>query len=166
MIRIIPAIDIIDGNCVRLTEGDFETKRVYYKDPLDVAKMFEDNGVKYLHMVDLDGARQRKVINFKVLENVATNTSLIIDFGGGIQSDEDIRIAFESGALAITAGTWTISPAQSLNIYLAGYLPVEEFLFFLITTTLVVFGITLVLARESQSRVPTVLRSQLAKLIS
>lgn len=105
MIRIIPAIDIIDGNCVRLSEGDFDTKKVYYKDPLDVAKMFEDNGVKFLHMVDLDGARRKKIINYKVLERVAGGTSLTIDFGGGVQSDQDINIAFNSGAYAITAGS-------------------------------------------------------------
>ena len=105
MIRIIPAIDIIDGNCVRLSEGNFDTKKIYYKDPLDVAKMFEDSGVKFLHMVDLDGARQKKIVNYKVLEKVAGSTSLTIDFGGGVQSDEDISIAFESGAQAITAGS-------------------------------------------------------------
>jgi len=105
MIRIIPAIDIIDGNCVRLSEGDFDTKKIYYKDPLDVAKMFEDSGVKFLHMVDLDGARQKKVVNYRVLERVAGSTSLTIDFGGGIQSSEDIHIAFDCGARAITAGS-------------------------------------------------------------
>ncbi len=105
MIRIIPAIDIIDGKCVRLSEGDFNTKKVYYNDPLDVAKMFEDNGVQFLHMVDLDGARQKRVINYKVLERVANATNLTIDFGGGVQSDEDINIAFECGAQAITAGS-------------------------------------------------------------
>jgi len=105
MIRIIPAIDIIDGNCVRLSEGDFDTKKIYYKDPLDVAKMFEDSGVKFLHMADLDGARQKKVVNYRVLERVAGSTSLTIDFGGGIQSSEDIHIAFDCGARAITAGS-------------------------------------------------------------
>lgn len=105
MIRIIPAIDIIDGKCVRLSEGDFDTQKIYYNEPLDVAKMFEDNGVQYLHMVDLDGARQKKIINYKVLERVANRTNLIIDFGGGVQSDEDINVAFESGAQAITAGS-------------------------------------------------------------
>ena len=103
--RIIPAIDIIDANCVRLSEGDFDTKKIYYKDPLDVARMFEDLGVKFLHMVDLDGARQKKIINYKVLERVSGATSLTIDFGGGVQSDEDIHIAFDCGADAITAGS-------------------------------------------------------------
>jgi phosphoribosylformimino-5-aminoimidazole carboxamide ribotide isomerase len=105
MIRIIPAIDIFDGQCVRLSEGDFTTKKVYYKNPLDVAKMFENGGVKFLHLVDLDGARQKKIINHKVLESIAVNTSLSIDFGGGIQSNEDLRIAFSSGADAVTAGS-------------------------------------------------------------
>ena len=105
MIRIIPAIDIIDGNCVRLSEGDFDTKKIYYKDPLDVAHMFEDNGLKFLHMVDLDGARQKKIVNYRVLERIAGSTSLTIDFGGGVQSDEDIHIAFNSGARAVTAGS-------------------------------------------------------------
>jgi phosphoribosylformimino-5-aminoimidazole carboxamide ribotide isomerase len=105
MIRIIPAIDIIDGNCVRLSEGDFNTQKIYFKDPLDAARMFEDHGVKFLHMVDLDGAREKKIINYKVLERVAAGTSLRIDFGGGVQSDEDIYIAFNSGARAITAGS-------------------------------------------------------------
>jgi phosphoribosylformimino-5-aminoimidazole carboxamide ribotide isomerase len=112
MIRIIPAIDIIDGNCVRLSEGDFDSKKIYYKDPLDVARMFEDNGLKFLHMVDLDGARQKRVINYKVLERVAGSTSLLIDFGGGIQSDEDIHIAFDCGAQAITAGSIMIKNEQ------------------------------------------------------
>ena len=105
MIRIIPAIDIIDGNCVRLSEGDFKTQKIYFKDPLDAARMFEDHGVKFLHMVDLDGAREKKIMNYKVLERVAAGTSLQIDFGGGVQSDEDIYIAFDCGAQAITAGS-------------------------------------------------------------
>jgi len=105
MIRIIPAIDIIDGNCVRLSEGNFDTKKIYYKDPLDVARMFEDNGLKFLHMVDLDGARQKKIVNYRVLERVAGSTSLSIDFGGGVQSDDDIHIAFDCGARAVTAGS-------------------------------------------------------------
>jgi len=112
MIRIIPAIDIIDGNCVRLSEGDFDTKKVYYKDPLDVARMFEDHGLKFLHMVDLDGARQKKIVNYRVLERIAGSTSLSIDFGGGVQSDEDIHIAFNSGARAVTAGSVMVKNEQ------------------------------------------------------
>lgn len=103
--RIIPAIDIIDGKCVRLTKGDYETKKVYNKDPLEVAKEFEANGIQYLHVVDLDGAKSSRIVNQKVLERLATNTQLKIDFGGGIKSDDDIRIAFESGASQITGGS-------------------------------------------------------------
>lgn len=105
MIEIIPAIDIIDGKCVRLTQGDFEQKKKYHDNPLEVAKAFEDAGIRRLHMVDLDGARQKKIINHKVLEQVSSNTTLFIDFGGGLQSDEDVRIAFESGARQITGGS-------------------------------------------------------------
>ncbi|MBK9590924.1 MAG: 1-(5-phosphoribosyl)-5-[(5-phosphoribosylamino)methylideneamino]imidazole-4-carboxamide isomerase [Crocinitomicaceae bacterium] len=103
--RIIPAIDIIDGKCVRLTKGDYSTQIIYNEDPLEVAKEFEANGIQYLHMVDLDGAKSSRIINQKVLERVSTNTKLKIDFGGGIKSDADIRIAFESGASQITGGS-------------------------------------------------------------
>ncbi|MBK6526960.1 MAG: 1-(5-phosphoribosyl)-5-[(5-phosphoribosylamino)methylideneamino]imidazole-4-carboxamide isomerase [Crocinitomicaceae bacterium] len=103
--RIIPAIDIIDGKCVRLTKGDYSTQIIYNEDPLEVAKEFEANGIQYLHMVDLDGAKSSRIINQKVLERVATNTNLKIDFGGGIKSDDDLRIAFEAGAVQITGGS-------------------------------------------------------------
>jgi phosphoribosylformimino-5-aminoimidazole carboxamide ribotide isomerase len=103
--RIIPAIDIIDGKCVRLTKGDYSTQIIYNEDPLEVAKEFEANGIQYLHMVDLDGAKSSRIINQKILERVSTNTKLKIDFGGGIKSDDDIRIAFESGASQITGGS-------------------------------------------------------------
>lgn len=103
--RIIPAIDIIDGKCVRLTKGDYSTLIIYNEDPLEVAKEFEANGIQYLHMVDLDGAKSSRIVNQKVLEQVATYTKLKIDFGGGIKSDEDLRIAFESGASQITGGS-------------------------------------------------------------
>ncbi|CAL2082972.1 1-(5-phosphoribosyl)-5-[(5-phosphoribosylamino)methylideneamino]imidazole-4-carboxamide isomerase [Tenacibaculum sp. 190524A02b] len=103
--RIIPAIDIIDGKCVRLTKGDYATKKVYNEDPLEVAKEFEDNGIQYLHLVDLDGAKSQHIVNYKILENIASKTSLNIDFGGGLKSDEDLRIAFESGAKQITGGS-------------------------------------------------------------
>lgn len=105
MIDIIPAIDIIDGKCVRLSQGDYDAKKVYNENPLEVAKMFEDNGLKRLHLVDLDGAKAKHIVNHKVLEQIAQNTSLIIDFGGGIQSDKDIEIAFSSGASMITGGS-------------------------------------------------------------
>jgi len=103
--RIIPAIDIIDGKCVRLTKGDYATKKIYNENPLEVAKEFEANGIQYLHLVDLDGAKSNEIINQKVLEKIATGTKLQIDFGGGIKSNEDIRIAFESGASQITGGS-------------------------------------------------------------
>lgn len=103
--KIIPAIDIIDGKCVRLTKGDYSTKKIYNEDPLEVAKSFEDNGIKFLHLVDLDGAKSSRIINSKVLERLASNTSLSIDFGGGLKSNEDVRIAFECGAKQITGGS-------------------------------------------------------------
>lgn len=103
--RIIPAIDIIEGKCVRLTKGDYATKKIYNEDPLEVAKEFEANGIEYLHLVDLDGAKSKKIINHKVLEQIATKTKLKIDFGGGLKSDEDARIAFQSGANQITGGS-------------------------------------------------------------
>jgi phosphoribosylformimino-5-aminoimidazole carboxamide ribotide isomerase len=105
MITIIPAIDIIDGKCVRLTQGDFSTKKVYGNDPLIIALRFEELGIKRLHMVDLDGTRQRHIVNHAVLQKVALKTSLSIDFGGGVQSDEDIHIALDCGAEQITAGS-------------------------------------------------------------
>jgi len=113
---IIPAIDIIDGKCVRLTQGDYAQKKVYNEDPLAVAKSFEDAGVERLHLVDLDGAKASKIINYPVLEKIATQTNLKIDFGGGLKSDEDVKIAFESGAQQITGGTIAVkNPDTFLN---------------------------------------------------
>jgi len=103
--RIIPAIDIIDGKCVRLSKGDYATKKIYNENPLEIAKMFEDHGVQYLHLVDLDGAKASHIVNHKVLESIASKTNLSIDFGGGLKSDEDLKIAFESGANQITGGS-------------------------------------------------------------
>lgn len=103
--RIIPAIDIIDGKCVRLTKGDYDTQKIYRDSPLDVAKEFEDNGLKFLHLVDLDGARSKHIVNHRVLNEIASRTSLKIDFGGGLKSDDDVRIAFENGAAQITGGS-------------------------------------------------------------
>lgn len=105
MFQIIPAIDIIDAKCVRLTQGDYNQKTEYHSDPLEVAKMFEDNGVKRLHLVDLDGAREKQVVNYKVLNAIASKTNLAIDFGGGLQSDKDVQIAFDCGAQQITGGS-------------------------------------------------------------
>ncbi|MCK5443951.1 MAG: 1-(5-phosphoribosyl)-5-[(5-phosphoribosylamino)methylideneamino]imidazole-4-carboxamide isomerase [Maribacter sp.] len=103
--RIIPAIDIIEGKCVRLSKGDYDTKKVYNENPLEVAKEFEDHGIEFLHLVDLDGAKSHHIVNHKVLEQIASKTNLKIDFGGGLKSDDDLRIAFESGANQITGGS-------------------------------------------------------------
>lgn len=102
---VIPAIDIIEGKCVRLTQGDFSQKKIYNEDPLEVARAFEDAGLERLHLVDLDGARAQRIINYRVLEKIAAKTQLWIDFGGGLKSDDDLRIAFECGARQITGGT-------------------------------------------------------------
>ncbi|AZI56337.1 1-(5-phosphoribosyl)-5-[(5-phosphoribosylamino)methylideneamino]imidazole-4-carboxamide isomerase [Epilithonimonas vandammei] len=106
--RIIPAIDIINGECVRLSKGDYNKKTVYSKNVLDVAKNFEDNGIQFLHLVDLDGAKQNRIINYKILKKISSQTNLTIDFGGGLKSEEDIKIAFESGAKQVTLGSVAI----------------------------------------------------------
>ena len=103
--RIIPAIDIIEGKCVRLSKGDYSTKKIYNENPLEVAKAFADHGIRFLHLVDLDGAKSKHIVNHKILEHLAAKTPLNIDFGGGLKSDEDLRIAFESGAKQITGGS-------------------------------------------------------------
>lgn len=103
--KIIPAIDIIDGKCVRLTKGDYDTKKVYNENPLEVAKEFEAHGIEYLHLVDLDGAKSKHIVNYRILEQLATQTNLHIDFGGGLKTDEDLKIAFESGAKQVTGGS-------------------------------------------------------------
>jgi phosphoribosylformimino-5-aminoimidazole carboxamide ribotide isomerase len=103
--RIIPAIDIINGKCIRLTKGDFATEKIYNLDPVEVAKEFEDNGIQYLHLVDLDGARARKIMNYKVLNAITRQTKLRVDFGGGLNSNQDIKIAFDNGASQITGGS-------------------------------------------------------------
>jgi phosphoribosylformimino-5-aminoimidazole carboxamide ribotide isomerase len=100
--RIIPAIDIIDGKCVRLSKGDYDTKKIYNENPLEVAKEFEAHGIEYLHLVDLDGAKSKNIVNHKVLEQIASHTTLKIDFGGGLKADKDLQIAFNSGANQIT----------------------------------------------------------------
>ncbi len=102
---IIPAIDIIDGKCVRLTQGDYSQKKVYNEHPLEVAMQFEDAGLQRLHLVDLDGAKAGHIVNYKVLETLASKTQLHIDFGGGLKSDEDLKVAFECGAQQVTGGT-------------------------------------------------------------
>jgi phosphoribosylformimino-5-aminoimidazole carboxamide ribotide isomerase len=103
--QIIPAIDIIDGKCVRLTQGDYAQKKIYNENPLEVAKQFEDAGLQRLHLVDLDGAKAGAVQNWKVLETLATKTNLIIDFGGGIKTEKDVQIVFNSGAALATVGS-------------------------------------------------------------
>lgn len=103
--RIIPAIDIIEGKCVRLTKGDYSTSKIYNEDPLEVAKEFEANGIQYLHLVDLDGAKSQHIVNQKVLYSITSNTKLKVDFGGGLKSNEDVKIAFENGASQITGGS-------------------------------------------------------------
>lgn len=121
--HLIPAIDLIDGKCVRLTEGDYSRKKVYNEDPLEAAKAFEAHGIRRLHLVDLDGARARHIVNHKVLERIATQTSLWIDFGGGLKSDEDLRIAFENGARQVTGGTVAVKNPQLFLGWLKQYGP-------------------------------------------
>jgi len=123
MIEIIPAIDIIDGKCVRLTQGDYSQKKIYNESPLEVAKMFEDAGIKKLHLVDLDGAKQKKLVNHKILESIASKTALKIDFGGGIQSDEAISKAFEFGASQVTGGSIAIKNPELFLSWLEQYGP-------------------------------------------
>lgn len=106
--RIIPAIDIIDGKCVRLTKGDYKTQKTYNENPVEVAKQFEDSGITYLHVVDLDGAKSGKIINYKTLEALTSQTNLKIDFGGGIKTEKDSKIAFESGVNQITCGSMAV----------------------------------------------------------
>ncbi len=105
MIEIIPAIDLIDGKCVRLSQGDFSQKIIYNENPLEVAQMFADAGITRLHLVDLDGAKAQHIVNHKVLERITSKTNLIVDFGGGLKTDEDLRIAFECGAQMVTGGS-------------------------------------------------------------
>ena len=119
--RIIPAIDIIDGKCVRLTKGDYNTKKIYNENPLEVAKEFEDNGIKYLHLVDLDGAKSKHIVNHNILESIASKTNLKVDFGGGLKSNDDLRIAFECGANQITGGSIAANNPELFLKWLAQY---------------------------------------------
>ncbi|MBN2636217.1 MAG: 1-(5-phosphoribosyl)-5-[(5-phosphoribosylamino)methylideneamino]imidazole-4-carboxamide isomerase [Prolixibacteraceae bacterium] len=120
-IEIIPAIDIIEGKCVRLSQGDYNKKTVYNENPLEVAKMFEVAGIKRLHLVDLDGAKAKHIVNYKVLESIASNTNLVIDFGGGLKSDEDLEIAFNSGATMITGGSIAVKEKETFLSWLEKY---------------------------------------------
>jgi len=119
--RLIPAIDIIEGKCVRLLKGDYNTKKVYNETPLDVAKAFEANGIEYLHLVDLDGAKSQHIVNHKVLESICSKTNLKVDFGGGLKSNEDLRIAFESGAKQITGGSIAVKQPDTFKGWLNKY---------------------------------------------
>jgi phosphoribosylformimino-5-aminoimidazole carboxamide ribotide isomerase len=119
--RIIPAIDIIDGKCVRLTKGDYSTKKIYNENPLEVAKEFEAAGIEYLHVVDLDGAKASEIINYKVLEQIASKTNLKIDFGGGLKSNKDLEIAFNSGANQITGGSIAVKNSPIFKSWIEKY---------------------------------------------
>ncbi|MCA4805504.1 1-(5-phosphoribosyl)-5-[(5-phosphoribosylamino)methylideneamino]imidazole-4-carboxamide isomerase [Myroides odoratimimus] len=119
--RIIPAIDIIGGQCVRLSKGDYNTSKVYNTSPVEVAKQFEDAGIKYLHVVDLDGAKSSQIMNAKVLEEIATQTNLQIDFGGGIKNDSDIITAFHSGAKQVTVGSIAATKPELFLTWLERY---------------------------------------------
>ncbi|SFC33242.1 1-(5-phosphoribosyl)-5-[(5-phosphoribosylamino)methylideneamino] imidazole-4-carboxamide isomerase [Algibacter lectus] len=119
--RIIPAIDIIDGKCVRLSKGDYNTKKIYNEHPLEIAKQFEAHGIEFLHLVDLDGAKASHIVNHKVLEEIASKTSLKIDFGGGLKTDDDLRIAFESGAGQITGGSIAVKQPDIFKNWLSKF---------------------------------------------
>ena len=118
MTEIIPAIDIIDGKCVRLTRGDYALSRVYASDPLEMARLFYDNGACRLHLVDLDGAKSKHVVNWHVIERIASATPLVIDFGGGVKSHEDLHIAFDSGASMVTAGSVAVDNADEVESWI------------------------------------------------
>lgn len=119
--RIIPAIDIIDGKCVRLSQGDYNSKKIYNENPLEVAKQFEDHGIQYLHLVDLDGAKSKHIVNYKVLEQIASGTGLQVDFGGGLKSDKDLEIAFNSGASQVTGGSIAVKDREVFLFWLEKY---------------------------------------------
>ncbi|WP_222984135.1 HisA/HisF-related TIM barrel protein [Flagellimonas meishanensis] len=121
--RLIPAIDIIDGKCVRLSKGDYGTKKIYNENPLEVALEFQSYGIEYLHLVDLDGAKSKHIVNHKVLESIASKTTLQIDFGGGLKTDEDLHIAFESGASQITGGSIAVKDPETFLGWLQTYGP-------------------------------------------
>ena len=121
MIELIPAIDIIDGKCVRLTKGDYSQKKVYSNSPVDMARRFEDLGAKRLHVVDLDGAKSKHIVNHRTLEQIATATNLAIDFGGGIKTDDDISTAFACGAAMVTVGSVAISNPELFSKWIERY---------------------------------------------
>ncbi len=116
--RIIPAIDLIHGKCVRLEKGDYSRKTEYREDPLEVAKEFEDAGLRYLHLVDLDGAKAGRLVNWKVIERICSNTRLIVDVGGGIKSEDDLRIALEAGAAQVNIGSLAVKEPERFRQWL------------------------------------------------
>lgn len=119
--RIIPAIDVIDGKCVRLSKGDYSTQKTYNQHPLEVAKAYEAHGIEHLHLVDLDGAKSKHIVNHKVLETIATKTNLKIDFGGGLKTDEDLKIAFENGAQQVTGGSIAVKQPEVFGRWISTY---------------------------------------------
>ena len=121
MFQLIPAIDIINGQCVRLTQGDYAQKKVYSSDPLEIAKAFEGAGIQRLHVVDLDGAKAKKIVNAAVLERIANGTKLHVDFGGGVQSDEMVDLAFSAGAAQITAGSIAVRNPELVKAWFTKY---------------------------------------------
>lgn len=121
MIELIPAIDIIGGKCVRLSQGDYTTKKVYNENPVEVAKEFEAHGIHRLHVVDLDGAASHHVVNYRILEQIASRTSLVIDFGGGVKTDEDLLIAFDNGAQMVTMGSVAVKNPELFKKWLGQY---------------------------------------------
>lgn len=121
MIELIPAIDVIDGKCVRLSQGEYDSKKIYNENPLEMAKEFEAHGLKRLHVVDLDGAASKHVVNYRTLELLAEHTSLVIDFGGGIKTDDDLRIAFNSGAQMVTVGSVAVKEPALFGKWLDKY---------------------------------------------
>ncbi|MDR3269683.1 MAG: 1-(5-phosphoribosyl)-5-[(5-phosphoribosylamino)methylideneamino] imidazole-4-carboxamide isomerase [Tannerella sp.] len=121
MIELIPAIDLIDGKCVRLTRGDYQSKKIYNEDPLEVALSLEAHGLRRLHVVDLDGAREGRIVNYRILERLATRTALVIDFGGGLKRDGDLEIAFECGARMVTGGSIAVKEPETFAAWLDRY---------------------------------------------
>lgn len=121
MLEIIPAIDLMDGKCVRLSQGDYAQRKTYCDNPIEIAKLFEDSGIRRLHLVDLDGAKQKKLVNLSVLEKIASATHLVIDYGGGIQTEEDLKRVFEAGAAMATCGSIAIRRSDWLTEWIAHY---------------------------------------------
>ena len=121
MIELVPAIDLIDGKCVRLSQGEYASKKVYSEDPLEVAKRLEAHGIRRLHVVDLDGAASRHVVNHATLKRIATSTSLVIDFGGGVKTDEDLQIAFDCGAAMVTGGSIAVKHPEVFSRWITVY---------------------------------------------